>query len=92
MIVVSKLNKERFAVNPDLIQRIESAPDTILTLVDGTKYIVLESMAQVIELITEQRARVIARAQTAQFEVQDNDPGAQRGKLSLVTKTPGEDF
>lgn len=85
MIVVSKLNKERFAVNPDLIQRIDSAPDTILTLVDGTKYIVRESMLEVIDLITNQRASVIARAQSVNNGI-ELDPGAQRGKLSLVTK------
>ncbi|HZL80966.1 MAG TPA: flagellar FlbD family protein, partial [Demequina sp.] len=48
MIVVTRLNGPQFGVNPDLLQRIDSAPDTILTLIDGTKYIVEESMTEVI--------------------------------------------
>ena len=66
MIVVTRLNGPRFAINPDLLQRIDSVPDTILTLVDGTKYIVQESMAEIIELITEYRVTLLARAQDAQ--------------------------
>lgn len=69
MIVVTRLNGPQFAVNPDLLQRIESAPDTILTLIDGTKYIVEESTAEVIVLIQAYRAQVIARAQ--QLQVHD---------------------
>lgn len=60
MIVVTRLNGPRFAVNPDLLQRIESTPDTILTLIDGTKYIVAESLDEVTELVVEYRARVVA--------------------------------
>ncbi|WP_435299655.1 flagellar FlbD family protein [Timonella sp. A28] len=86
MIVVSKLNHEKFAVNPDLIQRIDSAPDTILTLVDGTKYIVSESMPEVIELIDVHRAEIIARAQQAVCAEPDNTAG----HLSLVHDDTGE--
>ena len=53
-------------MNPDLIQRIDSAPDTIISLIDGTKYIVTESMAEAIDLINEYRAQVLARAQQIQ--------------------------
>ncbi len=60
MIVVTRLNGPRFAVNPDLLQRVESTPDTILTLIDGTKYIVAESMTEITELVVEYRARVVA--------------------------------
>lgn len=55
-------------MNPDLIQRIDSAPDTILTLIDGTKYIVAESMSEVIDRIQEQRAQILARAQEIQVQ------------------------
>ncbi|WP_298462415.1 flagellar FlbD family protein [uncultured Cellulomonas sp.] len=66
MIIVTRLNGGQFSVNPDLLQRIDSAPDTILTLVDGTKYIVEESMPRVIDLITTYRATLVARAQDLQ--------------------------
>ncbi len=60
VIVVTRLNGPQFAVNPDLLQRIETTPDTILTLIDGTKYIVAESLEEVTEKVVAYRARVIA--------------------------------
>ena len=60
MIVVTRLTGPRFAVNPDLLQRVESTPDTILTLIDGTKYIVAETMEEVTALVVAYRARVVA--------------------------------
>jgi flagellar protein FlbD len=62
MIVVTRLNDTRFAVNPDLIERVQESPDTTLTLVGGTSYVVRESMEQVIEMIMKFRAGVIAHA------------------------------
>jgi flagellar protein FlbD len=62
MIVVTRLNESQFAVNPDLIERIHASPDTTLVMVDGAKFIVTESMAEVIEKIAAYRARVIALA------------------------------
>ena len=66
VIVVTRLNGTQFAINPDLLQRIDTTPDTILTLVDGTKFIVKEPMEQVIDLITNYRATLVARAQDLQ--------------------------
>jgi flagellar protein FlbD len=62
MIVVTRLNRTRFAVNPDLVERIQAAPDTTITMVDGATFIVTESMDEVIEQITHFRARVLATA------------------------------
>ncbi|WP_394769221.1 flagellar FlbD family protein [Lacisediminihabitans sp.] len=60
MIVVTRLNDSQFAINPDLIERINSNPDTTLVMVDGAKYIVTESMTEVIDRILHYRATVIA--------------------------------
>jgi len=62
MIVVTRLNGSGFAVNPDLVERIQETPDTTLIMVDGAKYIVRESMAEVIELIAGYRARIVGMA------------------------------
>ncbi len=66
MIVVTRLDGHQFGVNPDLVQRIDATPDTVLTLIDGTKYIVEESMDAVIALVNEHRAQLLARAQQIQ--------------------------
>ncbi len=40
MILLSRLNGQQIALNADLIERAEATPDTVLTLVDGTKCVV----------------------------------------------------
>ncbi|WP_159599273.1 flagellar FlbD family protein [Agromyces humi] len=70
MIVVTRLNGTTFAVNPDLIERVQEAPDTTLFMVDGSTYNVREHVADVIELIQGHRARVLAAA----FQMRDADP------------------
>lgn len=62
MIVVTRLNTSRFAINPDLIERIQENPDTVLIMLNGAKYVVLEPMDEVIELIAQFRARVVSTA------------------------------
>lgn len=62
MIVVTRLNGSQFAVNADLIERIHASPDTTLIMVDGAKYVVTETMSDVIAQITAFRARVLAAA------------------------------
>lgn len=63
MIVVTRLNGSSFALNADLVERIHANPDTTLLMVDGTNYVVTESVDEVIDRIVEFRARVLARAQ-----------------------------
>jgi flagellar protein FlbD len=57
MIILTRLNGEQFAVNCDLVERVDAHPDTVLTLVDATKYIVAESLAEVVERVRDFRAR-----------------------------------
>jgi flagellar protein FlbD len=45
MIIVTRLHGSSMAVNCDLIERVEAAPDTVVTLVDGSRYVVRESVA-----------------------------------------------
>ena len=60
MIRVTRLNGERFALNPDLIERVEGHPDTVAFLVDGTKYVIKESVDEVLQEIREYRAAILA--------------------------------
>ncbi|SEJ56100.1 flagellar FlbD family protein [Demequina mangrovi] len=62
MISLTRLNGQRFAVNPDLIQRAEATPDTIVTLVDGTKLLVKEGIDEVVSIVDDHRAAMVARA------------------------------
>jgi flagellar protein FlbD len=60
VIRVTRLNGERFALNPDLIERVEAHPDTVVFLVDGTKYVVKETVDEVLLEIREYRAGILA--------------------------------
>jgi flagellar protein FlbD len=60
VIRVTRLNGEQFALNPDLIERVEAHPDTVAFLVDGTKYVVKESVEEVLQEIREYRASILA--------------------------------
>jgi len=62
MIVVTRLNDSQFAINPDLIERIHASPDTTLVMVDGAKFIVIETLDEIIEKIARFRAHVISLA------------------------------
>ena len=60
MITVTRLNGPAFALNPDLIERIEATPDTVIHLVGGTNYVVVESVDEIVARVRESRAAVIA--------------------------------
>lgn len=67
MIIFTRLNQRTIAINPDLIERVEITPDTVITLVDDKKFLVKESLEEVISLITDYRAYVIARSSDMQM-------------------------
>lgn len=62
MIQLTRLNGERFALNTDLIERVEETPDTVLALIDGTRYVVREPIVDVIDRVIAFRARVVIAA------------------------------
>ena len=43
MIALTRISGQPFVLNCDLIERIDVTPDTVVSLVDGKKYVVLES-------------------------------------------------
>jgi len=68
MISLTRLNGERIALNPELVERGEETPDTVLTLVNGTKYVVHESLDEVIERMKLHRASILALSRQLTFE------------------------
>jgi flagellar protein FlbD len=60
MITLTRLSGSVFVLNADLIERVDSTPDTVITLVDGKKYVVADSMGQVVEAVIAYRAEIVA--------------------------------
>ncbi len=61
MIEVTKLNGLKTLINPDLIETVESNPDTVISFTTGRKIIVKESRQEVNNLVKSYRKELFAR-------------------------------
>jgi len=63
MIMLTRyLSGERIAVNCDAIERVEETPDTVITITNGSKHVVQETIEQIAEQIRMEKATVLALA------------------------------
>ena len=63
MIRLTRFRKnEPLYLNPDHIERLERNHETIVHLDNGNEYVVTESPEEIVALIIEMRARIIASA------------------------------
>jgi flagellar protein FlbD len=61
MIRLTRINHEPLILNSDLIEIIETTPDTVLTLTTSQKIVVLESPDDIVERIVQFRRRLAER-------------------------------
>lgn len=59
MIAVTCPNGERFSLDPSTIARIETDPDTVVYLADGTHYVVKVGFDDLLHAIREHRAAFV---------------------------------
>jgi uncharacterized protein YlzI (FlbEa/FlbD family) len=59
VIAVTCRNGEHFSVDPLHIERVETDPDTVIHLVDGTKYVVDQPFDDLLRAISDHRATVL---------------------------------
>jgi flagellar protein FlbD len=87
MIAVHRLThpSEIFFLNPDLIQTIEATPDTVVTLTNASKVIVLEKPYQLVGLIREWRAGILKYSLAARTV----EPVALADVMPLLSSRPG---
>ncbi|HBT47765.1 MAG TPA: endoflagellar protein [Peptococcaceae bacterium] len=60
MIKVTTLDKREIALNAELIERVESIPETVITLTNGKKVLVSHTVDEVIAKVIAYR-RLVAR-------------------------------
>ena len=60
MIEVTRLNGQKTLINPDLIELVESNPDTTISFTTGRKIIVKESRQEVNNLVKSYRKELFA--------------------------------
>jgi flagellar protein FlbD len=68
MITLTRLSGTVFALNCDLIERVDATPDTVVTLVDGKKYVVAESLEDVLHGVRQHRSEVLALSAAIDFD------------------------
>lgn len=59
MIQLTRLNGKSIVVNSDLIEFVENAPDTVITLITGEKVVVTETTEEILERIVLFRRRLL---------------------------------
>ncbi|NFT47195.1 endoflagellar protein [Clostridium botulinum] len=59
MIQLTGMNREGFTLNAEHIEKIEQVPESLITLVNGKKYIVTETPDEIIEKVKKYKSDII---------------------------------
>lgn len=58
MIRLTRLNGSNFVLNCELIETVESTPDTVISTVNGKKYIVSETIEEIVEKVIQYKRNI----------------------------------
>lgn len=58
IIRLTRLNGANFFINPYLIEKIETTPNTVITMTSQTQYIALESVEDINNLIISDQRKI----------------------------------
>lgn len=58
MIRLTRINHAPFVLNAELIEHVETTPDTVISLTNGQKYVVTESAEEVVDKVVAFKQRV----------------------------------
>jgi flagellar protein FlbD len=67
MVRLTRINHQAIILNSDLIEHLESTPDTVITLASGQKLVVLESTDEVVKRVIEFRRALMERTSQCQY-------------------------
>ena len=59
MIHLTRINQVPLVLNADLIEHMETTPDTVISMINGQKFVVLESSDDVIRKVIEFRREIL---------------------------------
>ena len=74
MIYVTRLNHTPVVLNSDLIEQIETTPDTVITLINGQKIMVLESSDEIIERVVHFRRQIVTAPDSGRVPAWFHEP------------------
>lgn len=58
MIRLTRINRLPLVLNSDLIEHVDLTPDTVVSMTNGQKFVVLESPAEVISRVIDFRRQI----------------------------------
>ncbi|HZK26444.1 MAG TPA: flagellar FlbD family protein [Thermoclostridium sp.] len=61
MIDVTRLNKKSYVLNCEWIETIEETPDTVITLTNGKKFVVAETVEEIVQKVIEYKQNCFSR-------------------------------
>lgn len=61
MIHLTRMNRTPMVLNADLIEHLESTPDTVISLTNGQKIIVKESPDEIVRKVIEYRREIFCK-------------------------------
>jgi flagellar protein FlbD len=65
VIRLTRLDRSEFYLNPDLIECVEETPDTVISLMNGDHFLVLEKLRTITDRIISFKAKIIRRSSSA---------------------------
>jgi len=63
MIKLKRLNGTNFVLNCELIETVEETPDTVISTINGKKYIVMETIEEIVEKVIEYKRSVYLKTE-----------------------------
>jgi flagellar protein FlbD len=73
MIELTRINHVPLVLNSDLIEHIEATPDTIISLTNGQKLVVLESIEVIVRRVIDFRRAISAGLSPATYPEAKSD-------------------
>lgn len=58
MIGLTRLNGSKFVINCELIETLEETPDTVISTTNNKKYIVVESIEEIVEKMIQYKSKI----------------------------------
>lgn len=89
MVELTRLNGNPMLLNSDLIKTAEASPDTMLTLINGEKIIVRESLDEILDRVQSYRARILAKMAQELSSVNDLQRAASLISLRFDQSSTG---
>ncbi|HPE69120.1 MAG TPA: flagellar FlbD family protein [Thermotogota bacterium] len=72
MILLKRIDKSEFWINAEMFETVEAKPDTVITLFNGKRYIVLETPQEVVSKVLEFKQKAYRLGAEAQWLERDN--------------------